>query len=93
MPHVLRVDEVADFVAWKAIFDQAATLRKNAGEISHQVLCDAHDKNRVVHFSVWSSLDRARRFFESPERVEIRKQAGVNAPEFIYLDQVAHGVW
>jgi heme-degrading monooxygenase HmoA len=49
------------------------------------------DKNNVVHFSQWSSLDNARRFFESPEVAEIRKKAGVKAPEFIYLQEIERG--
>jgi len=45
-----------------------------------------------VHFSEWSSLDEARRFFESPELVEIRKQAGVKAPDFLYLYEIERGL-
>ena len=50
------------------------------------------DANRIVHFSEWNSLANARRFFESPELVEIRRKAGVKAPEFIYLDEIERGV-
>jgi heme-degrading monooxygenase HmoA len=51
-----------------------------------------NDANNIVHFSEWSSLDNARHFFESPELVEIRKQAGVKAPDFIYLQEIERGV-
>ena len=54
-------------------------------------LAQSADANRVVHFSRWRSLDAARRFFESPELVEIRAAAGVRAPEFIYLDELERG--
>lgn len=92
MPHVLIIHEVEDYRTWKAIFDQAAGIRKTAGEISYQLLRYDTDANRIVHFSVWSSLDQARRFFESPELVEIRKNAGVKAPDFFYLHEVEHGL-
>jgi len=92
MPHVLIIHEVEAYPAWKAIFDQAAGIRKRAGELSYQLLRDDTDANRIVHFSEWSSLDNARRFFESPELVEIRKSAGVKAPEFLYLDEIERGV-
>lgn len=92
MPHVLIIHEVETYPAWKAVFDQAAPIRKNAGEISYQLLRYDHDANRIVHFSAWSSLDKARRFFESPELVEIRRTAGVKAPEFIYLQEIERGV-
>jgi heme-degrading monooxygenase HmoA len=90
--HVLIIHEVVDYVAWKVIFDQAAAIRKQAGEIDYQLLRYEGDANRVVHFSRWSSLKNARGFFESPQLVEIRKQAGVKAPEFIYLEAIESGV-
>lgn len=92
MQYVLIIHEVEAYPAWKAIFDHAADIRKNAGEISYRLLRDDNDANNIVHFSQWSSLDNARRFFESPELVEIRRNAGVKAPAFIYLRQLEHGV-
>lgn len=92
MPYVLIIHEVADYPAWKKVFDSAAAIRKEAGERSYQVLKYQHQANRIVHFSVWTSLDDARRFFESPELVRIRAEAGVKAPEFIYLEQLEAGI-
>lgn len=91
MQFVLIIHEVADYAAWKKIFDDAAGIRKAAGEIRYQLLCFDNDKNNVVHFSQWSSLDNARRFFESPEVQEIRRKAGVKAPEFNYLQEIETG--
>lgn len=90
MEYVLIIHEVESYPAWKLIFDRAAEMRKNAGEISYQLLRYDSDANNVVHFSRWSSLQAARRFFESPELIQIRKQAGVKAPEFIYLHEIEH---
>ena len=92
MHHVLIIHEVDAYPAWKIVFDQAAAMRKNAGEISYQLLRYEHDANRIVHFSAWSSLANARRFFESAELVVIREQAGVKAPYFIYLQEIECGV-
>ncbi len=92
MPHVLIIHEVAAYPAWKTVFDNAAGLRKQAGEIAYQLLRRDTDANHIVHFSCWSSLDAARRFFESPELVEIRRRAGVKAPEFLYLTSIEQGV-
>jgi quinol monooxygenase YgiN len=91
MPHVLIIHEVADYAAWKAVFDGAAELRKAAGERSYQVLKYEHEPRRIVHFSAWTSLAAARAFFESPRLVKIRAEAGVHAPEFIYLEQLEAG--
>jgi quinol monooxygenase YgiN len=92
MQYVLIIHEVESYPAWKVIFDQAAEIRKNAGEISYQLLRYDNDANNIVHFSQWSSLENARRFFESPELVEIREKAKVKAPNFIYLQELERGV-
>ena len=91
MQHVLIIHEVADYPAWKKVFDQASAIRREAGERSYQVLKYQNDPNRIVHFSVWTSIADARRFFESPELVKIRAEAGVKSPEFIYLEQLEAG--
>jgi len=88
MPHVLIVHEVADYAAWKKVFDEAEGIRKEAGEISYQLLKQQNDTNNIVHFSRWTSLQDARGFFESPKLVEIRKKAGVKAPAFLYLEEI-----
>ena len=92
MQHVLIIHEVEDYPAWKAVFDQAAGIRKQAGEISYQLLRYENDANNIVHFSAWTSLESARSFFESQELVEIRIKAGVKAPAFIYLQELERGV-
>ncbi|MEQ1780671.1 MAG: antibiotic biosynthesis monooxygenase [Hyphomonadaceae bacterium] len=92
MAFVLIVHQVDDYVAWKAVFDGAAHIRKAAGEISFQVLTSETDANRVIHFSRWRSLEDARLFFESAALVEIRREAGVHAPEFTYLNERDHGI-
>ena len=91
MPHVLIIHEVQDYEAWKNIFDSAADIRREAGERSYQVLRYQGEPNRIVHFAGWTSHDAARRFFESPRLVKIRAEAGVKAPEFIYLEQLEAG--
>jgi len=92
MPHVLIIHELESYPAWKTIFDQAAPIRKTAGEISYQLLRDDENANNIVHFSAWNSLDNARRFFESPALVAIREQAGVISPRFIYLEAIETGI-
>lgn len=85
---VLIIHEVDDYPKWKRIFDDAAAMRKAAGEIDYRLLAYETEERRVVHFSRWTSLEAARVFFESPELVEIRRVAGVQAPEFIYLNEI-----
>jgi len=91
MPHVLIIHEVESYPAWKVIFDQAVDIRKHAGEISYQLLRDHRDGNNIVHFSQWTAIDAAKQFFESPALVKIRQEAGVKAPDFIYLEEIERG--
>jgi heme-degrading monooxygenase HmoA len=49
------------------------------------------DPNRIVHFSVWTSLADAKRCFESPQLIKIREEAGMKSPDFTYLEQLASG--
>lgn len=92
MQFVLIIHAVHDYEAWKQVFDAASAIRKEAGEQSYQVLRYENGPNKVVHFSKWRSIADAKAFFESERLVEIRKQAGVEAPEFIYLHQLEAGV-
>jgi quinol monooxygenase YgiN len=92
MNHVLIIHAVKDYEAWKKIFDDAATIRKEAGEQEYFVLRDENDANRIIHFSRWTSICKAKAFFESPRLVEIRRQAGVEAPEFNYLHLLDQGI-
>ena len=91
MQYVLIIHEVEDYESWKKVFDNASDIRKEAGERSYQVLKYESDPNKVVHFSSWTSIDDAKRFFESPKLIRIRAEAGVKAPDFIYLEQLESG--
>ncbi len=92
MGYMLIIHEVKDYDQWKVVFDNASQIRKDAGEISYQVLRYDKDANKIVHFSKWKGHKEAREFFESPRLVQIRKDAGVKSPEFIYLDEIENGV-
>jgi quinol monooxygenase YgiN len=91
LQHVLVIHEVANYEAWKKVFDHAAAIRKEAGELSYQVLRYENEPLKIVHFSVWTSHADAKAFFESPRLVTIRHGAGVKAPEFTYLEQLESG--
>lgn len=92
MPYVLIIHEVESYSVWKLIFDEAAAIRRRAGEIRYQLLRSEENESHIVHYSQWTSLDDARRFFESRELVEIRQKAGVKAPDFFYLDEIERGI-
>ena len=86
--YVLIIHEVADYPAWKKIFDDAAAIRREAGERSYQVLKFHNQPNKIVHFSAWTSIADAKNFFESDRVAKIRAEAGVKSPDFHYLEQL-----
>jgi quinol monooxygenase YgiN len=92
MQYVLIIHEVEDYQSWKKVFDNAADIRKQAGERTYQVLKYENNPNKIVHFSEWVSINAAKQFFESPKLIKIRMEAGVKSPEFIYLDQLESGI-
>lgn len=92
MEYVLIIHAVKDYAVWKKIFDDAAPVRKAAGELNYQVLRYESAPNKIIHFSRWDSNCKAKAFFESPEVVEIRHKAGVETPQFIYLLKLEEGV-
>ncbi len=91
MCFVLITHEVEDYSFWKKGFDEAAVLRKNAGEIEFQILKYEGNPKVIVHFSKWRSLQAAKSFFESDEVELIREQLGVQRPKFVYLDRIEQG--
>ena len=92
MKHVLIIHEVENYVDWKQVFDKAAGIRKDAGELSFQVFKYDSEPNKIVHLSIWDEVQNAKQFFNSPGLVKIRADAGVKSPEFIYLDLLEAGV-
>lgn len=91
MHRVLITHEVDDYDAWKAVFDAAAGIRREAGEREYEVMHADGDPRTVVHLSTWTSLDAARAFFMSDRLVEIRRRAGVREPDFRYLHRIETG--
>ena len=91
MSYMLIIHEVQDYALWKKVFDDASQLRKDAGEISYQLLNYEVEGNKIVHFSKWKGHKEARTFFESPRLVQLRKDSGVKSPEFIYLNEIENG--
>jgi hypothetical protein len=46
MQYVLIIHEVENYEAWKKVFDNAADIRKKAGERIYQILKDENEPNK-----------------------------------------------
>jgi len=84
---------VADFDAWKKVYDGFAPIQAKHGVRAHQVLRSIENPNDVVATHTFDSRDTARAFFAMPELKEAMSEAGVDADsvEISYFDEVESG--
>jgi len=80
MINVLIHHEVADFAAWKAVFDSNLDWRQKHGERSCRIFRGAEKANDLTLFFEWESLDSARAFLASDELKAKMASAGVKGP-------------
>jgi hypothetical protein len=71
---------VANFDAWKKVFEAHNETRKAHGWVSHLVLRDATDPNVVTIINRMKDLDGAKRYASAPGLKEAMMSAGVQGP-------------
>jgi hypothetical protein len=80
---------VANFEAWKQVFDSMEGLRKDHGWIGSTVHRDATDPNVVVIVNRVKTLDGARKYGTSEALRDGMAKAGVQgAPDISFLNDV-----
>lgn len=85
---------VADYDAWKAVYDGVTDMQRAGGVLDHAVLRSADDPNMVVVVHTFATQEAARAFFgENPDLKEAMGSAGVDFASFQveFLDEVAAG--
>ena len=84
---------VADFDAWKKVYDGFAPIQAEHGVLGHQVLRSIENPNDVIVTHTFDSREAAKAFFAMPELKEAMGQAGVSADsvEISYFDEVEAG--
>lgn len=89
MVTVLIRHKVADFNAWKAVFDSAFTFRKASGENSFHLFRSATDPQDLTLLFEWDNAERAQQFLNSDRLRQSMKEAGVQGvPEERILFEV-----
>jgi len=85
--------QVADFDAWKTVYDGFAPVQAEHGVHAHQVLRSIENPNDVVVTHTFDSREAADAFFATPELKEAMSEAGVNAEsvQISYFDEVESG--
>jgi len=80
MVNVLVHHEVADYPAWKAVFDAALDWRHKNGEQSARIFHTAGNLNDLTLLFEWESLEKARAFMASDDLKARMTTAGVKGP-------------
>jgi heme-degrading monooxygenase HmoA len=89
MPAVLIRHRVADYAAWKPLFDDDGPARRANGSRGGSIYRSADDPNEVLVLLEWDDLDRARLFADSDDLREAMDRAGVtDRPEIWFLEDV-----
>ena len=89
MINVLIHHEVADYTAWKAVFDSAFDWRRKNGERNCRIFRSAGNVNDLTLLFEWESLEKARTFMASEELKARMAGAGVKgAPRVDFLTEV-----
>ncbi|MFZ0798312.1 MAG: hypothetical protein WCA13_16375 [Terriglobales bacterium] len=92
MINVLIHHEVADYIAWKAVFDSNLDWRHKHGERSCRIFRSAGNVNDLTLFFEWDSLDQARAFIASDELKAKMANAGVKGPPRVDFLTEVHSV-
>ena len=84
---------VADFDAWKKVYDGFAPVQAEYGVHAHQVLRSAENPNDLIVTHTFDSREAARAFLATPELKDAMSEAGVDAGsvEISYFDEVESG--
>lgn len=87
MSYILIRHKVADFSAWKKVYDAHLPLRQKAGLKQNQLLRGANGSNEVVILFTTSDVNRAKEFAEAEElRLTMQKAGVIGRPEVSFLE-------
>jgi hypothetical protein len=88
MRYLLLRHQVRDYDRWRPMYDAHSIAREAAGLEQLHLFRDAGDPNVVTILYRTEDLDAARMFAESPELLELMKQAGVmDKPEMCVMNE------
>ena len=84
---------VADFDAWKNLYDGFAPIQTEHGVLGHQVLRSIENPNDVIVTHTFDSPEAASAFFAMPELKQGMSEGGVDAEsvEISFFDEVESG--
>jgi hypothetical protein len=85
MTYMICRARVADFFAWKRVFDSHAEAQREAGLIVQMVLRNIDDANEVFMWFEVTDIGKARAFVTSPQVPDAQRASGVIEKPDIYF--------
>jgi len=84
---------VANYDAWKTVYDNFAPIQAENGVRAHQVLRSQDSPNDVVVIHTFDNLETAKTFFAMPELKQAMSKAGVedDSIKITFYDEVEAG--
>jgi quinol monooxygenase YgiN len=80
---------VADYAAWRTVYDDVELLRAAAGVTGAEVFTDATNPLMIVILHRFATMDAAQAFFANPDLAVAMQSGGVTAPPTIILSNAA----
>ena len=77
--------EVADYGAWRKIFDAFAPTQRKLGVLASSVYQSADDANDITVVHDFKTLDKAKAFAASPELKAAMEKAGVKGAPQVWI--------
>jgi uncharacterized protein (DUF1330 family) len=77
MAMTVVLHRVADYDAWRQVYDSVADLQKSAGVLTESVYRMAGDAQNVMVLHEFDTLDHAQAFFADPELKQAMQRGGV----------------
>ncbi|MBV8159395.1 MAG: cyclase [Acidimicrobiia bacterium] len=79
---------VSDYDAWKVVYDEHGTNRKEHGCTGDKILRDETDPTEVLVLTHWPSMKNAHEFASDPSLREAMSRAGVGgAPRIEFYEE------
>lgn len=89
MIYLLVHHEVADYPAWKSVFDSSLDWRTHNGERSCRIFRGVQNPNDLTLLFEWENVEKARAFIASDELKNRMAKAGVkDTPQIEYLTEM-----
>jgi hypothetical protein len=72
--------DVADYAAWRRVYDSIAAMQKAGGVVAQSVYRSVDDPNEVTVMRDFATIEAARAFVSSPALKTTMEKTGVSGP-------------